>query len=115
MSKPQLLDQAYNERNQLVAALSRLYPAHLCIDSSVECGWQHVVCIHIRHWDMIPVGGGVEVTCTSQVTWHIPDRELEIFAHLQFDRNHFDGHSTDLKYRRLKRILPPKKRRFLWW
>jgi hypothetical protein len=61
-------DQAYSERNQLVAFLSRLYPSHLkthpATDTDWESDWRTIVCIHS------PAG---------QLTWHIHDSEVRGF------------------------------------
>lgn len=109
------IDDAYNERNRLVAALSRLYPAHLAIDREAECGWQTVVCVHIRVGRMIPIQGGMWSEEDSQAAWHIPDRELSLFAHLPMQDNDWDGHTTEEKYDRLRRIAPPRRRwRWPW-
>jgi len=82
-------DQAYWERNQLVAHLSKLYPAHLYIDPRETDEWKTCVCIH---------------SPTGQLTWHVPAKELEHFKHLIVEPNHWDGHTTEEKYQRLSRI-----------
>lgn len=107
------IDQAYHERNMLVAALSRLYPAHLAIDHEAECGWQTVVCVHIRTRRMIPIQGGMPLDEDSQAAWHIPDRERDLFAHLPMQDNDWDGHTTPEKYHRLRRLIPAKRPH--WW
>src|SRR6476660_6657685 len=90
-------DVAYSERNELVAFLSRLYPSHLCRhpegDVEWEDDWRWIVCIHS------PAG---------QLTWHIHDSELRKFASLGEkslevgNLNHWDGHTTEEKYERLR-------------
>ena len=84
---------AYAERDQLVAALSKRFPAHLARHDRAdwEDDWRNIVCIHL------PAG---------QATWHIHDSELPWFAHLPQLPGHWDGHSTDEKYRRLAGLLP---------
>lgn len=89
-------DAAYNERNQMVAALSKLWPSHLCkhpeSDEAWERDWMTIVCIHS------PMG---------QMTWHLHDSQVSAFAHLTLtDENHWDGHDTPEKYRRLARLTP---------
>ena len=83
-------DGAYTERNQLVAALSKLYPSHLCRHDENDVDWSrdwlNIVCIHA------PVG---------QLTWHLHDSQMPLFAHLQQGENHWDGHTTPEKYQRL--------------
>lgn len=88
-------DAVYRERDQLVAALSKLYPAHFAIDEVIEeQEWRYVICIHLP---------------TGQVTWHIHESELSLFRHLEDEDRpqHWDGHSTEEKYRRLNRLYPP--------
>lgn len=86
---------AYAERNQLIAALSKIWPAHLADhpadDASWDDEWRTIVCIHS------PMG---------QLTWHIKSSERPLFAHLRHDQNHWDGHSSEEKYRRLSDLQP---------
>lgn len=86
-------DSAYWERNQLVAALSKLFPSHLAKhadnDPEWEEDWRTIVCIHLP---------------TGQVTWHIHDSEVGYFDHLLYKENHWDGHSAEEKYRRLRKL-----------
>lgn len=92
---------AYDERNNLVAFLSRLYPSHLAKhpeeDKTWENDWRWIVCVHS------PAG---------QMTWHIHDTHLEKFAHLadnaleRGNLNDWDGHTTAEKYERLKKLPP---------
>jgi hypothetical protein len=84
-------DAAYAERNQLVAALSKLLPAHLARhpdeDAAWEDDWRWIVVVNV------PAG---------QMTWHIHDSEREMFNHLDVRADFaWDGHTTDEKYRRL--------------
>lgn len=105
-------DAAYAERNQVVALAARLalhHPscfAYLGRDVSVapEDEWSNVVFV------ILP--GGV------QLSWHIHDRELPLFARLpdvreHMDRFRWDGHTTEEKYERLRAYVagpfgPPK-------
>lgn len=87
-------DAAYAERDQLVRALSKMFPAwlerHPDSDTQWEDGWRWIVFIHLP---------------TGQATWHIPDRELHWFDHLERrDGCSWDGHSTQEKYERLAAI-----------
>ena len=88
-------DAAYQERDMLVAALSKEFDAHLCRhpdeDADWDNDWRWIVCVHLP---------------TGQATWHIHDSELSMFAHLRRGENHWDGHSTDEKYRRLAALKP---------
>jgi hypothetical protein len=91
-------NQAYSERNKLVAFLARLYPTHLKRhpeeDSGQEKEWMNIVCIHS------PVG---------QLTWHIHDSEVGLFDFLEekpklFTDCKWDGHTTEEKYARLAKL-----------
>ena len=76
-------NDAYGERNMLVAHLSKGYPSHLCrheeSDMDREDDWRNIVCVHS------PKG---------QLTWHLHDSEMPLFDHLDIDKNHWDGHDT---------------------
>ena len=79
----------YGERNALVAALSKRFPAHLMIDPTAEGPWATLVCIHLP---------------TGTATWHIAAWNLSLFAHLAYAPYHWDGHTTDEKYERLSAL-----------
>ncbi len=80
-------NEAYRERDQVVAVLSKLWPSHLARHSGEwEEDWRNIVCIHS------PVG---------QAAWHIHDSELSLFGHLKLTADDWDGHSTPEKYERL--------------
>jgi hypothetical protein len=88
---------AYNERNRLVAGLSKLFPSHIGLHSEADAAWEkdwrHIVFIHLP---------------TGQVSWHIHDSELRMFAHLHvLSQNCWDGHSTEEKYKRLEALNGP--------
>ena len=89
-------DGAYSERDQLVAALSKLFPAglerHPDEDASWENDWRWIVFIDLP---------------TGQASWHIHDSELSMFDHLpRFTGRTWDGHSTPEKYARLALLEP---------
>lgn len=91
-------DGAYSERNQLVAALSKLLPAwmerHSEEDTAWDNDWRNIVFIGLP---------------TGQVSWHIHDSEIDHFQHLTKKAgSSWDGHTTEEKYRRLA-ALPEKK------
>lgn len=90
-----LLDNVYTERNRLVAALSKLFPSHLMPHTGNEEWneeWNTVVCIHLP---------------TGQVTWHVKTSEINLyFSHLTMTANHWDGHDTEEKYRRVDNLSP---------
>ena len=91
-------NQAYSERNKVVAALAKLVVAisgddhykHLAAgvktDLDAEPGWSTVVFIDYP---------------TGQVSWHFSDEERHLLASLPFYKGEWDGHSTEEKYRRL--------------
>lgn len=86
-------DNAYTERNALVALLSKLFPSHLMrheeSDLSWEDDWRNIVCVELP---------------TGQACWHIHDKELVNFTHLVYQENNWDGHSTELKYERIAEV-----------
>lgn len=87
-------NQAYSERNQCVALAARLALAvgwntglgrH--VGDPWEDDWRNIVFIDL------PAG---------QVSWHIHDSELYLFAFLPPYKGKWDGHTTEEKYGRLK-------------
>lgn len=90
-------NQAYWERNQLVVALSKMFPSSLGRHEESDLGWE-------RDWMnivyvVVPIDGQ-----ESQLSWHIHDSELPLFAHLSpFDLK-WDGHTTEEKYERLSKL-----------
>ncbi len=102
-------DNAYWERNQLVAALSKLFPAWLAKhdenDKEWDSDWRTIVYIiippEVRGLD--PEGKDFP----HQLSWHIHDSDVPMFDHLNYDfgyENKWDGHTTEEKYRRLRKI-----------
>lgn len=89
----QTKDGAYTERNQVVAALSKLFPAHLA-RTAIE-GWdpEWHWCVYI----MLPTG---------QVSWHLHESHRPLFAHLSDGPAIWDGHTTEEKYARLAALSP---------
>ncbi len=83
---------AYTERNQLVAALSKLFPAsvepHQPKEGEIwDPKWSNVVIIDLP---------------TGQASWHIHEDEIPLFQHLQRATGRkWDGHTTEEKYRRV--------------
>ena len=90
-------DSVYEERDRLVAALSKCYSSHLARHSwpDWEDDWRNIVCVHLP---------------TGQAAWHIHDSELDMFEHLAASDAacFYDGHSTEEKYARLARAEPEK-------
>lgn len=110
-------DGAYRERDQLVCALSKVFPSrlerHPDSDTAWENDWRWIVYIDIPTRypvvfgdmrDMLPESRSF-LTSIKQVSWHIHDSELPMFAHLRRDiRIGWDGHSTEEKYERLSKL-----------
>ena len=92
---------AYAERDRLVAVLSKVFRSHLCRhpdeDTEWDNDWRWIVCIH---------------TPAGQATWHVHDSERHQFDHLPVRPNHWDGHTTEEKYRRLESIPLPEPPEF---
>jgi len=89
-------DQAYRERNEVAAALSSLFPAWLGFDPD-EVGWPVV-------YIALPTG---------QVSWHIAQADLPLFAHLQTDARPWDEHTREERSARLAALslaAPPRLR-----
>jgi len=111
-------DDVYWERNQLVSALSKIFPSwltrHPDEDTDWEDDWRNIVFIEIptKELEMKYEQGGFNVRYTRQLSWHIHDSDLKYFSHLEFKKNTWDGHTTTEKYRRLSHIR--KRRWFLW-
>jgi hypothetical protein len=113
-------DNAYWERNQLVAALSKLFPAHLAKHDPNDKEWdadrRTIVYIYLPadENDMVSVKHWIDGKAYYQTSWHIQDREIPMFDHLDygFNENGFykdwDNHDTEEKYRRLRKLAPKK-------
>lgn len=119
MNKAELIkakDQAYWERNQLVRALSKIYPSwmelHPLEDTEWEKDWRHIIFIEVpvRRLQQKHIQGGFWVTKKMQISWHIHDSEVKDFDHLDLRKgNSWDGHTTEEKYERLADIMPKNK------
>jgi len=90
------LDNAYDERNRLVAALAR---------SVVDSGGLAWLGRHEgdpAHWDPEWLNVVYVELPTGQCSWHVHDGDLPLFAFLQqANLQPWDGHSTIEKYDRL--------------
>ena len=87
-------DGVYDERDRLVAAISKLFPSrlerHPDSDVTWDDEWRWIVFIDLP---------------TGQASWHIHDRELPWFKHLTRScSKSWDGHTTEEKYQRLERL-----------
>ncbi len=81
-------DSAYQERNQVVAALASVFPSG--ISRTDIPGWlpEWHRCVYID----LPTG---------QASWHYHDSQHDLFAHLPTYTKEWDGHTTPQKYERL--------------
>ncbi len=83
-------DGAYHERNQVVAALAKLFPSGIAVDPN-EPDWP------VLYIDL-PDG---------QVSWHFQRSEaIDLLAGIPKYNGEWDGHSTEEKYTRLKSLAP---------
>lgn len=86
-------NNAYRERDALVCALSKLFPAHLARHPDTDLEWEN-------DWRWIVF---IELP-TGQASWHIHDSEREMFNHLEVGENNWDGHNNERKYKRLSAL-----------
>ena len=88
-------NNAYWERNQLVAYIASQYEAHMVRhpedDKEWEDDWRWIICVH---------------TPQGQLSWHIHDDEVPYFGWLEVepDGEHWDGHTTEEKYDRITEL-----------
>lgn len=83
-------DQGYRERNMIVSVLSKFYPAFLGRHEETDTTW------HKEWFNIIYI-----MLPTGQVSWHLHDSDLPLFAHLEYGNVIYDGHTTEEKYERL--------------
>lgn len=100
-------NNAYWERNQLVAALSKVLPAFLTKhpeeDKDWEDDWRTIVVVEIRG-DFSTDFDGQDQMRDYQLTWHIHDHDIPMFDHLHYLDYVWDGDTTEEKYRRLRSL-----------
>lgn len=109
-------DRAYRERNQLIAALSRLHQSSLRLHDENDKGWdpewRTIVMILIPNM-IEQFTEGSKVTLKRdfvQVSWHIHESEVPLFDHLPWNTwPEWDGHTTEEKYRRLRKMVVPSE------
>lgn len=85
----ELKNQAFDERNQLVALLSKLYPSALSKDFSGAYSLEDAVYIQLP---------------TGQVSWHLTPSQLPLFEHLHTEEMAWDGHSHEEKWQRVHSV-----------
>jgi len=92
-------DAAYTERNRIVAALARVLIAHgtghawLAEHDPSDAAWD-------PEWRTIVFVYGP----TGQMSWHLHDSDVPLFAGLERGENSWDGHTTAEKYERLAKL-----------
>jgi hypothetical protein len=89
-------DGAYRERAHLAAYLAALHPSHIGRSDPNAPDWPVLI---------------VE-TPAGQMSWHIAERDVDLFAHVRHtDRvcRGWDGHTTDQKYERLRKLTATAK------
>lgn len=88
-------DNAYWERNQLVAFLTKLYPSWIGYHDGEdwEDDWRTIIYIK---------------TPAGQLSWHIHDGDKKYFTHLDPGLEEWDGHTTEEKYQRLAQLSKEK-------
>lgn len=87
-----MTDSVYRERAHLVALLATAYPSHIGHNDPAE-----------PEWAVITVEGP-----TGQMSWHVSPEDMDLFRHVRPTTAAdapWDGHSTDEKYDRLRRII----------
>lgn len=87
------LNLAYSERAELLGFIAKVLPTHLSWDDTGDAGFKSIICAHG------PAG---------QMAWHISDADRKKLDEMNFpfEPSHFDGHSTEQKYQRLREITP---------
>lgn len=85
------LNKVYHERNHLVSALSKLFPAGIARTSipGWEAEWEWCVYIDLP---------------TGQISYHFHDDEFFLFSHLPLYSNKWDGHDKNTVHDRLKAL-----------
>lgn len=94
-------NDAYHERDMLVCALTKLFPAYLARHSEEEeweDDWRWIVYIEIPVTEKVVSGDQHNripekdwfKTTTRQVSWHIHDSERAMFDHLEVKENNWD-------------------------
>ena len=100
-------NEVYRERDACVALMAKLalklgYPAglgkHPASDESWDRDWLNIVYIEIPHPSGKP----------AQLSWHIHDSELPMFAFLPSYSEPWDGHTTAEKYQHMAEFCGDK-------
>lgn len=90
-----MTDDVYRERAHLVAHLASIYPSTI---GPHDPNWPE--------WSVVIVE-----TPQGQMSWHVAPADLGLFRHVRpSEANTWDGHSTEEKYARLRRLTTMKLR-----
>jgi len=89
-------NSAYHERNQVVAALSKLFPSG-------------ITRTNIPNWDDEWHGAVYIDLPTGQISYHYHDSEHHLFAALPNYNGAWDGHNKDTVHQRLQALAEAKK------
>ena len=91
-----MTDEAYTERNRVVALLATCFPAGIA-RTAIE-GWDPAWhgCVYID----LPTG---------QASWHYHDRDAHLFAKLPPYAGKWDGHTTEEKYARIEALVEARR------
>lgn len=82
-------DSVYRERAYLVAYLASIHPSTIGYHDPAEPDWA-VVIIDLP---------------TGQASWHVAPDDMDLFGHVAISSvNTWDGHSTEVKYERLRKL-----------
>ncbi len=93
MTETKEKNEAYRQRNYLVAALTRLYPSGTR-STNIEGwdpGWHGCVYIDLP---------------TGQISYHYHDREAHLFEGLPLYDKPYDGHDKEMVHTRLLALKP---------
>jgi hypothetical protein len=88
-------DQAYLERNHLVAALARLYPSGIRATNIPDWSPDWHGCVYID----LPSG---------QISYHYHDSQAHLFVDLPLYTKEWDGHDKDVVHARLAALTTDK-------
>ena len=91
------MDNVYRERAHLVAHLGAIYPSVIGYNDPAEPDWPVV---YVK-------------TPEGQLSWHISPDDADLFEHVPFGnlitaQAVWDGHTTEEKYERLRRLTASK-------
>lgn len=96
-------DEAYTERNRVVAAFARL---------ALHLGWRAgITKTAIEGWHPSWHNCVYIETPHGQVSWHYHDDHADLFSDLPAYKARFDGHTTTEKYQRLHELRYVSKAR----